>query len=472
MADLRGQYEEYVASRERELCLYRSGLRSTPQLARVDEDFADLTSGAVLDELARDLEGARLESARDDLRRLLHVVQDAVIASGARDLEMRLWERERQQSVRVGSREAGALEWMARLAEESEVSRRTEIQLGLDGAWAELQPLREELFGVCGELLTELGYSTLRAWAEARRPGVDYGMWREAATRLLSDTESAFRDALGRALEGVGIAPAAAHRGDALRVDRLPAYDALFPAPKLGDALNFTVEGMGIRMDELPGLSIDMVERPGKQASAFCSAPHPPEEVLLVAWPRPGVPACAGFLHQAGRALRYLFTSPSLPVERWRGADGALDQAWGALLSSRLADPEWIDVGPPAARAHAYAPDIQLRRCAELRRCAAAVRFELELAALEGGAHPGALDAVYATEFSEATGCEWGPRCGLRHGILRGYRLRMGTGGLPRRRRLRAFECRPAPRVVSRGSAVRVSTRAIRTPLLAKPRGG
>ena len=89
MADVRSQYEEYVASRERELCLYRSGLCSAPQLARVDEDFAEVTSGDVLDELARELEGARLESARDDLRRLLHVVQEAVISSGVRDLELR-----------------------------------------------------------------------------------------------------------------------------------------------------------------------------------------------------------------------------------------------------------------------------------------------------------------------------------------------------------------------------------------------
>ncbi|MEE8314018.1 MAG: hypothetical protein V3R91_06830 [Myxococcota bacterium] len=409
MTDVRSRYEEYLEARERELILYRSGRRAAPELARIDEDFDDVTSGEGLDELTRALAAASFESTRDRLRRLRNAVQDAFLASRLRELELGLWERERRQSARVGSREARVREWEAAIAEEAEASRRTGTQLALDRAWSELNPLREELFGARGELLAGLGYASPRAWAEARRPKLDYEMWREFATRLLAATESVYRDGLPRALAAIGVAPETAHRGDVARIERLSDYDALFPAAKLAATLDFTLEGMAIRMGQLPGLSIDRAERVGKQLAAFCAAPRPPHEVFLVAWPRPGVPAYAGFLHEAGRALGYLFTSPELPVERRSGADAALEEAWGALLSSRLADPEWIAMGPPAARAESYAPDIRLRRCAMLRRCAAMVRFELELASLEGEADPGSLAALYQAELEEATGCRWGP---------------------------------------------------------------
>ena len=178
MTDVRSRYEEYLEARERELILYRSGRRAAPELARIDEDFDDVTSGEGLDELTRALAAASFESTRDRLRRLRNAVQDAFLASRLRELELGLWERERRQSARVGSREARVREWEAAIAEEAEASRRTGTQLALDRAWSELNPLREELFGARGELLAGLGYASPRAWAEARRPKLDYEMWR------------------------------------------------------------------------------------------------------------------------------------------------------------------------------------------------------------------------------------------------------------------------------------------------------
>ncbi len=409
MADVRSSYEAYFQARERELLLFRSGRQPLPELDRVDDAFSEVTSGDCLDDLARECEAARLETPRQELLRLLHAVQDAVVASAVRDPELRLWERAGSQRFRIGDRAAQARLWAARLAEESEASKRTELQLGLDRAWAELNPLREELFAARGEQLAKLGYATRRAWAEARRPGVDYELWRAAATRFLDTTASVHADALRGALSAVGVGPGTAHRGDVLRVERLADFDRLFPAQKSRAVLEFTLEGMAVRLDRLPGLSIDMAERAGKQAAPFCVAPRAPEEVFLVGWSRPGVPAHAGLLHETGRALQFLFTSSTLSVERRRSPDLALEEAWGALLSARLADPDWIETGPPAARAESYGPASRLRRCSELRRCAARVRFELELAALEGAADPAGLDAVYAAELSEASGSHWGP---------------------------------------------------------------
>ena len=409
MADVRSSYDAYFEARERELLLFRSGRQPLPKLDHVGDTFADVTSGDCLDDLARQVEAARLETPRQELLRLLHAVQDAVVANGVRDSELRLWKAERSQRFRVGGQAAEARLWAARLAEESEASKRTELQLGLDRAWAELNPLREELFSTRGEQLARLGYATRRAWAEARRPQVDYEHWRRAASRLLDETASVHADALREALAAVGAAPETAHRGDVLRVERLADHDKLFPADKSRAVLEFTLEGMGVRLDRLPGLSIDLEERAGKQAAPFCMAPRAPEEVVLVAWSRPGVPAHAGLLHETGRALQFLYTASGLSVELRRSPDLALEEAWGALLSARLADPDWIGTGPPAGRAESYGPASWLRRCSQLRRCAAWVRFELELAALEGAAGPAGLDTAYAAELSEASGCGWGP---------------------------------------------------------------
>lgn len=412
MADLASRYEAYVDARVGALLACRTGRGDAAELARVDERFEDVTSGDALEGLARELEGARFQGQRDDLSRLKHAVEDAVVESRVRELALRLRERELGQRLRVGKRDAGAREWSAHLAEEPDAARRTDIQLALDGAWAELCPLREELLVARVEAFARLGYANARAWAEARRPGVRYDSWGTAAAHLLDRTEAAYRDAARPALQALGVTPETAHRGDAVRLGRLVAYDALFPAARLVDALHFTVDGMAVDLDRLP-LSIDLAERPGKSADAFCVSLRDPDRVVLVALPRAGVPMCADFLHAAGRALGHLFASPSLAAQ-WRSApDDALAQAWGTLLAARLSDREWIASGPAAGRAEAFARDIGLRRLAELRRCAAQVRFELELARLEPGSDPRALSGRYATELSQATGVRFGPEGSL-----------------------------------------------------------
>ncbi len=408
MADVRERYEAYLEERGRELYLFGSGQKSTFELFELDDRFADVTSGDALDELAAERDAARLEDAREAKRRLHLAVLQVVVEARTRGLSAELSHREREQSLRVGADERGARAWRAALTDEADAARRAEIQAALERAFGELNPLREELLSERTSLLAGLGFSGGRAHAEAVRPGVDLDGWAAQAGKLLEATESTYRDLQRAAFAEAGCSAAGACLGDVERVAAMRRYDRFFPATGGLGALDFTTEGLGVRVGDVPGVEVDTEERPGKQPETFCVAPRLPGEIHLCLLPRGGVAGCESLFFHAGRALRFGFTSPALPVERRLFGDPALDRIWGLLLSARLADPDWIDEGPVAPRAEPFFSAIRYRQLAQMRTSAARLRFELALAGLEPGADPRGMGTLYAEEMSEALGCSVG----------------------------------------------------------------
>ena len=407
MSDIRDRYDGYREELQREQYRFRSGQKKTLELAEIDDRFGDVTSGDLLDEVESARDSASTEETRESWRRIAVAIRGAVVSRQTRELSRDLREREAAQRIRVDADEQTLYAWQAGIGSESDSARRARIQERLHDAYAELNPVREELFVRRAELLAGHGCANPRAWAEMEHPDVDYDRWRAHADDLLERTESAFRDAMGAALRRIGVEPGSANPGDASHVFRMTEFDGLFPGARIGDALDFTTEGMGIRLEDTPGVIVDGEVRPGKHPRASCIPARMPGEVYVLYYPHGGEPDYESVFHEAGHALHFAFTSSALPVERRRILDPALTEAWAFLLHYRLADPAWVEQSPMADRASTLLPAIRLRKLFLLRRYAAKLRFELELTSAPSGESPVGYRDLYAEELSRATGLHY-----------------------------------------------------------------
>jgi hypothetical protein len=409
MEAFRARYEQYLEALAREHYRFRSGQKATLELEPIDDRFGELVAGATLESLGREHERATFADAREGWRRLLLAARAQAAAARLRPLARALREREAAARARVGDQEHTLFAWQARLGAIEDREQRRRVQEALDRGADELDERRREHWMRHGEELAKSGHATPRAWAEALHPGVDYERWGREATRLLEATESAYREGLRRALERMRVPVEQADRADAARVGRLVEFDRWFPGGGMGSCLDFTTDGMGIRLAATPGVVVDDAERPGKHPRASCIAPRVPGEVYVLLAPRGGLDDYETLFHEAGHALHHAYTSPALPIERRALGDPALTETWAFLLHYRVSDPEWIRSGPAAARAEEFGAAVRFRKLALLRRYAGKIRYELELNALPAGADPRPLAGRYAEELTAATGFRYRP---------------------------------------------------------------
>lgn len=402
--DLRTRYEEYHAAAARESYAFRSGRKPTLELDEVDRRFADVTEGDHLSTARREEEGASFDQDREGWRRLRCALEAHQVSARVRPVQRELQEREAQQRAPIDGDERTLFSWQATLGREDDHVRRGRIQDALDSGAEDLNPLRCELRSRAGQLWAELGYPTPRARAEVLHPGVDYDAWGAAADRILAETDSVYRDGLARALSEIGVPGGAAQRSDAPRVSSLHRYERFFPAGRALDCLNFTTEGMGIRLCAAPDVQVDDEARAGKHPRACCIGPGIPGEIYVVLAPHGGVDDYETLFHEAGHALHFAYTSGALRVEQRILMDPALTETWAFLLHYRIADPSWIPDSPVASRAEPFERAVRFRKLALLRRYAAKIRYELELFALPWEADPRGLADRYAAELTAGTG--------------------------------------------------------------------
>jgi hypothetical protein len=402
MSWLAERYAELWARRERARAAYRSGHGQRLELERAFDEFADLTSGEALGDLAREVDGARFETARESARRLLRGVQARVLEARTLPLEQEIRSRERALRLRVGSRERSAFAWLADAARLESAEARLELQRGLDGADAQLAGPRAEWRARRAEELAKLGFGSPRAWAEALRPGVDLDAWCETARRVLAATELAWHDALRAASGTVPL------RGsvDLARALALPRWQRAFEG-RTWEALDSLTGAWGTRLLELRGLVLEA--ELGEQAHPlpFLHAPRVPGELRLGLRPPWGLFELDRAFELGGRALSLGFASESLPVERRLLGDRALALGWGRVFAERIADPAWLDPGPLASRADELAAQARVLGLARVRSAAARALGELELAALPADADPRAVAGAHAARMREALGCDW-----------------------------------------------------------------
>jgi hypothetical protein len=102
------------------------------------------------------------------------------------------------------------------------------------------------------------------------------------------------------------------------------------------------MEGLGIKTEEQHNIIIDDEPRPRKNPRAFCAPIRIPAEIRLVIRPFGGQSDYLAFLHEAGHAQHYAWTSGSLPPEFKYTGDAALTETYAFLFNHLPGDPAWL----------------------------------------------------------------------------------------------------------------------------------
>ena len=141
---------------------------------------------------------------------------------------------------------------------------------------------------------------------------------------------------------GLGIEPREATRADALALLRAREFDRYFPAEQMEPAIRRQHREIGIDPEASGRIHLDIGEREGKRARAFCAPVQVPDEVYLVLRPHGGQTDYTTFLHELGHALHFAYMRPDLPFEyRWLG-DNSITEAFAMLLDHRMQDRGWL----------------------------------------------------------------------------------------------------------------------------------
>jgi hypothetical protein len=167
------------------------------------------------------------------------------------------------------------------------------------------------------------------------------------------------------------------------------------------------MSGLGIDLDEQPGVVLDVEPRPNKSPRPFCAPVRPPHEVYLVLTPMGGREDYSTLFHEGGHTEHYAGVDPDLPFEYRYLGDNSVTEAFAFLLQHLVEDAPWLGRRLGIADSDALVAHARATRLIYLRRYCAKLAYELELHGPD--ARLDALSGRYAQLLGQALRLDWSP---------------------------------------------------------------
>lgn len=250
-------------------------------------------------------------------------------------------------------------------------------------------------------VLRNVGGGTIEGAARLLSSSADDGI--AFCRSLLDATGDAYHDALQRlTAERLAIPVQALDRSDVLDLFLRQPADRSFAGDDLAAAAQDQVERLGLQR-LWPRLRLDLESRPGKRPRPCAVPVEVPEEIVLLAWPMPGLAGRRALWHELGHGLHLAAQSEETPEVVRRRGDRAVAESWAVLFGSIPGEPAWLKRQAGLSRQDALkqARDLAAADLFLARRYAA--RWPVEWAMLgapDDRTHPEA----YAEALREGTG--------------------------------------------------------------------
>jgi hypothetical protein len=165
----------------------------------------------------------------------------------------------------------------------------------------------------------------------------------------------------------------------------LPGHACQFPGGAMLKMYASTMRGLGIDIDKLTNIHIDIEPRAGKNPRAACFRINAPFDVRMCLSPVGGPLDYAVFFHEVGHAQHFAWSSKSL-VERYPeflfAPENATSEGYAFLFSHLFHDPAWIsEFGPGIRRddAKSVSRSFAFLTLGTVRRYCAKLRYEIRL---------------------------------------------------------------------------------------------
>ena len=402
----RSAYEQEAVAFQAELNEERfqalAGLSDVSASAAIYARRADLFSADAVDELRR-----ALESDRDEVgdRALLAFATDGYIERAASDLTDRIMSAERYAVINWRGEEIRYRDARDRISTISERAERN----GLFEQWLRaveaINPLRIERLEATQAGAVALGYDdqvemvrTTRGWNPDELAAVTRG--------ALNASETGYYAAMRRLLARAGIEQGDGSLADAWFGLRGTGWDAWFQPRLFTRILNATVRGLGMTLDDAPGVSVDAEARPNEVHGAFFVPIRVPGDLRVILNPGGSWEDMSAALRAVGHVER----AANVPARSAPGlvdmGDPSVDQGYAALMDGLLGDAEWLEesLGMGDSARVAFIDFFALAILYRLRLAGGQLIYELGLH--RGGDHA-IHRALYSGTLGLLTGVRW-----------------------------------------------------------------
>ncbi len=343
---LRAEGQAFMEAISRESYLAYSGHKQTAELQPIYKEHERVLGRDALELTLDAFANASEES--EERRSAQYLLEWEIETQAAKPLAA-LDEREIEweNSAVVRSSDGQVIQYQAVPIEIGNTSDR-KARLALDAARARLvekehAPLRQERLQREKDYIESIGVAGDYNKSFEAVTGISLAGLGAECERFLSDTQAMWDDTLPRVLKkSLGIKPSQAKRSDALALFRASEFDGAFPGSEMEPAVRRQVTEMGIDPTAQGRIILDLGDREGKRARAFCSPVRVPQEVYLVLRPHGGQSDYNALLHEMGHALHFAYARADYPFEfRWLG-DNSVTESYAMLFDHRMQDKRWL----------------------------------------------------------------------------------------------------------------------------------
>ena len=407
------EYEErlarYLFERSEEGRAVRVGEKETSEQAAIVERYRDLFSTGQL-EVLREAEADAAGDERELLYRLRKTCEAGIVAAELAAREDELENRILAARVAWRGEELPLRTAQARLAVLPAYRDRDELGTLANAVSAGFNDGRRDLLAAGEALEAELSGEPDAIVRNAEEKGISlHDLERELDATARASTaayerlrERWFDRLLGPEREDV---PTSNHTS---YLRRLSPLAETYTKERAVEVCLATLDAIGLDMNALPGIRLDLDDRPQKSPRACVIASDPPSVVHLITRAQGGLHDYQAFLHEAGHALHYASVDPGLPYTfRKLSRDHALTEIYSYIVEAISREPAWHaeHFGLSDEQAAENAEATVFLEALLFRRYAAKLAFELGFwgrYAEDGGTPDG-----YSERLTAATGVRY-----------------------------------------------------------------
>ena len=396
LTEYRQRFSDFNTELMREEYLFHAGRKETCETARIFSDYSDLFAREAVAELRAAMEATEpyRETERDAIRLLIAFACEGYLESQVRELSQEIGDYEARANITWDGQIVGFHQSAALLANEPDAARRRDLYARRAEVTKGALDLRAERIERLHAAARELSYENyLMMYRDLRE--IDYESLAARLSQFLSSTESQYVTALAPLLlHDANVSIDEATRADVAYLQRLTRFDGFFPPQRMNEVYRATFAGLGINTDKQPNIEIDSAARPRKNPRAFCSPIRVPDEVKLVINPSGGQADYQAFLHEAGHAQHFAWTSRHLYPEFRLTGDYAVTETHAFLFNYLVLDKQWLAEMLSFTESAVFRHALAVHKLMILRRYAAKLGYEVEL-------HSGKLRNVAGQRYAE-----------------------------------------------------------------------
>jgi hypothetical protein len=189
---------------------------------------------------------------------------------------------------------------------------------------------------------------------------------------------------------------------------RLSPLEETYSKDRAVEVCVATLAALGLDLQQMPGIRLDLDDRPQKSPRACVIASDPPNLVHLITRAQGGLHDYQAFLHEAGHALHYAGVDPRLPFTfRKLSRDHALTEIYSYIVEAISREPGWHaeHFGLDDEQAAENAEATVFLEALLFRRYSAKLQFELEFWGRFGD--DGGTSGGYSERLTAATGIHY-----------------------------------------------------------------